>query len=410
MRSGGAQHPEEIVNFLDSRLIISSGIFNKSGGGFAVEQETVPAMSVKVAQGYAFLRKSDGSMVYPVRLSGADASAVIGANSSGNSRIDAVVLYIDLSASANSDISNVAKLAVVAGTPAGSPVAPSDGDIQTALGASNPFIRLANVTVASGAVSIVTANISNKAPSAKLTGQTFDWMDADGNWTASDANTISIDQDLTAVLQKGDKIKLVNNAATKYYYIATAPAYAASATTFDVAGETDLVAGAITSPQYSKIDNPQGFKKGEMYYKASAYLSALQATTNGTVNKINLNTEDFDVNANYDTATYKYTAPIAGYYDISAAVSGQCTNRIARVQCQVRKNGSATPILQARTDVEVDGETNISSFLAVANVEKEVYLAKGDYIELYGMVYGDAGQNFSNGTGLTFLSVRFSSI
>lgn len=163
MREGsGTQHPEEIINFLASRLVSVSGVFDVAGNQFLVEQSDTPAMSVDVRQGYAFIAKSNLQMVYPVWLKTEDAQVAITSNSSGNSRIDSIVLYIDLGASANPTISNVAKLIAVAGTPAGSPTAPDSTAIQAAIGASNPYLVLANVTVASGATTIVNANISDQ--------------------------------------------------------------------------------------------------------------------------------------------------------------------------------------------------------------------------------------------------------
>lgn len=162
LREGGSQHPEEIVNFFDAALTLVSGVIDPTAGHFEVEEQAVPDMSVQVGLGKALIVTSDKSMCYPVRLSGDPASVTIDPNASGNSRIDAIVLYINLSASANTDSSNVATLTKVNGTPAGSPTAPSDADIATAIGAANPFIRLANVTVASGATNIQNANISDQ--------------------------------------------------------------------------------------------------------------------------------------------------------------------------------------------------------------------------------------------------------
>lgn len=162
-RSGGAKHPEEIVGFFDSALVKASGVFNVAGGGFLVQQESVPAMSVKVNDGGIAMLKKGSGVVYPARIYDGDDSVVITSNSSGNPRIDAIVLYIDLGASPDEDILNVAKLIRVSGTPAGIPVAPSNSDIEaSSVGASNPYLRLANVTVANGATSIVNANISDQ--------------------------------------------------------------------------------------------------------------------------------------------------------------------------------------------------------------------------------------------------------
>lgn len=61
----------------------------------------------------------------------------------------------------------------------------------------------------------------------------------------------------------------------------------------------------------TKITNP---------YKTSVYLGSNQSMTQGTWSTINLNTENYDINSNFDTATYTYTVPVTGYYLISANV------------------------------------------------------------------------------------------
>lgn len=150
-----------------------------SDNHFKVVQRGAGAnMSVDVSSGKAFVRGTT-SNVYPVR-STATENAVIGNNSSGNPRIDAIVLYIDLAASANSDSSNVAKLLVVAGTPAASPTAPSDSDIQTAVGASNPFLRLADVAVANGETQIDTADITDQRVRFRTRHNLHEATDSDG--------------------------------------------------------------------------------------------------------------------------------------------------------------------------------------------------------------------------------------
>ncbi len=160
LRTGATAHPEDSVLQFVTDLVAAGGVTDASGANFRVDAQTSPNMTVKVNSGNAYVKGSSGNG-YPVR---ADASAdvTINPNSSGNSRIDAVVLYIDKSQTANADASNVAKLISVQGTPAPSPTAPSDSDISTAIGSSNPFIRLAQVTVASGASSIVSGNITDK--------------------------------------------------------------------------------------------------------------------------------------------------------------------------------------------------------------------------------------------------------
>lgn len=157
LRTGATAHPEDSVLQHLTDQINSSGVFDFAGNDFKVQAQATPDLTVKVIKGRAYIKAISGNS-YPIRAD-ADSNVSIGSNSSGNPRIDALVLFIDLSAAPNSDASNVAKLQVVQGTPAPSPSIPSDPVIQAEIGASNPFIRLANISVASGATSIVNANI-----------------------------------------------------------------------------------------------------------------------------------------------------------------------------------------------------------------------------------------------------------
>lgn len=149
------------VNFLSPGVVGANDL--------VVQQQGTPNMTVLIATGKVYVLNGAGSMMYLGTLD-ATQNVTIGNNSSGNPRIDAVVVKIDTSVTPNNIASNVATLVVVPGTPAASPSAPSDSAIQTAVGAGNAFYRLANVTVANGAVSITTANIASTRAQAKLSG------------------------------------------------------------------------------------------------------------------------------------------------------------------------------------------------------------------------------------------------
>ena len=168
LRSGGTAHPEDSFLQYFSDLVVLSGVKDLSTDAhFKVTEKGGGAdMSVDIATGRAMIRGTS-SNVYPARNT-ATINKAIGNNASGNARIDAVVVYIDLAASPDAGSTNVAKTLVVAGTPAASPTPPSDSDIQTAVGGSNPFLRLAEVAVANGAVTIVNANITDKRVRVKM--------------------------------------------------------------------------------------------------------------------------------------------------------------------------------------------------------------------------------------------------
>lgn len=187
-RTGGTEHPEEMLDFLMTHIIDQSGVKSIAvDGDFYVEAQDTPDMTLKVNMGYAFIKKSDGSKVFPVRMYSSAENATITANASGSGRIDAVVLLIDTAESPNATVTNVAEIGVVAGTPSASPTAPSDSDISTSIGASNPFLRLANVAVGSGVSEITNANITDmrvRAINIKRSGVYA---------TASDGATVTFD-------------------------------------------------------------------------------------------------------------------------------------------------------------------------------------------------------------------------
>lgn len=192
MRDGGEEHPQEIMNFLASRIIDRSGVTTLDNSNLLVEEADTPALSVQINEGYAYIKTSDSSMSYPVRLISEPAIVAVDAEASGNNRIDAVVLYIDTGADPNEEITNVAKLAVVKGTPAGSPSAPDNTAITSSIGASNPYILLAEILVGSGETEIYDADITDrrevilikntakKAVTIQLTGKEDDIEVMDG--------------------------------------------------------------------------------------------------------------------------------------------------------------------------------------------------------------------------------------
>lgn len=114
-------------------------------------------MSVDVGIGDAMLMRSDNTYGHPV-FNDAVYNATITAADGSNPRRDIVVIYVDYGETPSTAVSNntngVVKIAVVAGTPAGSPVDPTSVAIQAAVGSGNPWIALARVRVGAGVSTI----------------------------------------------------------------------------------------------------------------------------------------------------------------------------------------------------------------------------------------------------------------
>ena len=121
----------------------TTGVLANEDNEFAVTESAVPAMSVDVDTGKAWIR---GHYVE----SDASATKTLSASDPTNDRIDRIVLRVDFGA-------NTITIEVLEGTPAASPVAPT-----LTQSSSTWEIALAQVLVNSAAASIVNADITDE--------------------------------------------------------------------------------------------------------------------------------------------------------------------------------------------------------------------------------------------------------
>jgi len=152
---------DEDFSTIEKDLIKSQGIVdeNADGSDLVVEENSPQQMNVLVNSGVAYVHITKNGRDWWVRVANdAQAQVTVAPNVSGSTRIDALVLRVSVSTEPNASATNVATLAMVQGTPGGA--APSDGDINTALG-SDGWIRLANITVDNGVGQIFTADIED---------------------------------------------------------------------------------------------------------------------------------------------------------------------------------------------------------------------------------------------------------
>lgn len=162
--AGGASEGDIRGDFSD--LIDTIGVADKAGGDLLVHQAASPAMTVVVDGGVGYIPNSsydnldsDSIKFWEAVVAGTTASRtlVIGANSSGSTRIDLVCLKIDPGLAPNPTASDVAELTVVVGTAgAGVPATP------------DYHLKLSEVTVANGASSILTASCADSRVQALI--------------------------------------------------------------------------------------------------------------------------------------------------------------------------------------------------------------------------------------------------
>lgn len=127
---------------------------------------------------------------------------------------------------------------------------------------------------------------------------------------------------------------------------------------------TAMINAAAVTP--AKWTNP---------YKFSVYRSASQSVVNGTPTKINFDTELYDSNNNFNNSTtYRYVAPVNGFYRFDAAVEGTTASGGFSI-LYLYKNGVN---LKQLNKIYIGTATG-----AGAGSGTEVQLAAGDYVEIF---------------------------
>ena len=223
----------------------SHGVYDTAVDLIVTESDT-PANTVKVGTGKAWVNINKNSQDYSVEFSVETAEdIVITSNISGNPRIDLVIARVDTTTDPDATSSNVGLLEVVAGTPAGSPTAPS---------CPANAIPLATVAVANGQTTFVDADITDARQEYYYEG-----LRAAGGGTGKDVATIDdIQVDASSTVQ--GTTKLSTNPA-----VATEPiAVGDNDTRMLTTGEKALLIGSLDASPVITV--PQG-----NYQYAQAY-------------------------------------------------------------------------------------------------------------------------------------------
>ena len=228
LNSDDANYGEEELNYV-STFFFEEGVLNTQGadwedwvdnGDLLVEQRAAGAnMSVDVGIGNAIVETTRSGVTFKAFVfSTAVENKAVPANSSGVNRVDAVILRVDRDVDPNALMNNVATVEYITGT--NGATAMSDGQIQTALGDDDDFIRLADITVEDSETQILDADISDERVRASTLEKAsyspevlcFRGLSADpavGNLTAGDFWYNTTDDKL--VWYDGSNIIEINN-------------------------------------------------------------------------------------------------------------------------------------------------------------------------------------------------------
>lgn len=238
------------------------------------------------------------------------------------------------------------------------------------------------------------ANIAKKITIANAFGiPDLGFTAAGESWTYASASTITVPTDATTKYAKGMTIKITQSTGgTKYGTIITV---ASTLLTIAWRNGATLANEAITSPAYAIGHSPVGASQIEPSairnpYKFSAYCSTGKSIANTTL-IVDLQTELFDTNSNF--ASSRYTAPIAGYFQVNARAwfGNAGSGSTEYCELQLRKNGT-TVFASGREN----GSDNANRLMR-PSISTVVELAAGDYLEIFMLAVGSrdivAGQS-----------------
>jgi hypothetical protein len=134
---------------------------------------------------------------------------------------------------------------------------------------------------------------------------------------------------------------------------------------------------------------------GNMPAFSAVITSSSQSISPNTYVKVQLGTELFDTNNNFDSTTnYRFTPTLAGYYQINASIAiSWSTTTPTGGQGALYKNGSVFYITSFRND---SGNPMYGS----CNITTLVYMnGTTDYLELFGYAVGGTGTVFNGTSG-----------
>lgn len=144
--------------------------------------------------------------------------------------------------------------------------------------------------------------------------------------------------------------------------------------------------------------NDGGVVDMSMQSGCSVYLNTTQAITTSTVTKVQLDTEDYDIQNEFDSTTnYRFTAGKAGKYMICGNVGFDSLADGNSGALYIYKNGSVVSQVTYRQGVTGNVRYPIM---------KTISLAASDYVELH--VYHNYGsnRNLLTGVSVTFLTIQ----
>lgn len=154
-------------------------------------------------------------------------------------------------------------------------------------------------------------------------------------------------------------------------------------------------------------DGTVSHEKLDATIAARAYLNSAQSINNGAARKVLLDTENFDLGSDFDTANSRFVAPVTGYYRITGQVCISNVDAAGNVcDVYIYINGASYAVGRS-----IAGSASGSGNDPIATVSTLAPVTAGQYIELYALHdSATTSEALQVGTTVTFLSVEFAGV
>lgn len=147
----------------------------------------------------------------------------------------------------------------------------------------------------------------------------------------------------------------------------------------------------VTAPKIVGIDK-SNLTTDSNPYKFRAYRAGAATVSNGSYGKVAFETETYDTNNNFDSATNnRYVAPVAGFYQFNWRVSHNNAGA-HRIVSVLFKNGAA-----------LSRGSDITAPFAGSSGSDLVQLAASDYVEIFALTQ-TAALGFDPGADIMYFS------
>jgi uncharacterized OB-fold protein len=158
-----------------------------------------------------------------------------------------------------------------------------------------------------------------------------------------------------------------------------------------ISGTTNLTIGSTNS---STVTFENGSVTGHMYPAFEAYDESSQSVSDNTYTKLDVATENFDTNNNFDNSAMRFTPTVAGKYFFYAKSDCDATGYedLRDAHVAFYKNGSILTYTNARF---MQGNTNSDGGTIATPFTSAVITLNGssDYVEVYVKINSQDGSN-----------------